>query len=127
MKKIKFIVLIFVVLTLMIVTGCKEKNDVTGAVVMDDGFKEFEIIAKQWEFIPSKITVNQGDKVRLKVTSTDVDHGVAIPQFGVNQVAPVGQTVSVEFTADKKGNFPLICSVYCGSGHMQHKGLLIVE
>jgi cytochrome c oxidase subunit II len=125
----KKIVVFTLLLGLLFVTGCSSEgsDEVTGGVVVSEGIKEFDVIAKQWEFIPSIIKVNQGDQVRLKVTSTDVDHGIAIPQFGINQVAPVGQTVTMEFTADKKGQFPMICSVYCGHGHMNHRGMLIVE
>ena len=32
-----------------------------------------------------------------------------------------------EFIADKKGEFEMFCSVYCGQGHGQMKGKLIVK
>jgi cytochrome c oxidase subunit II len=128
MKKVKIGFLVGLVALLILVAGCSKggANKSTGAAVVE-GVKEFDVIAKQFEFVPSTIKVKQGDTVRLKVTSVDVDHGVAIPQFGVNKGVPGGQTVLIEFVADRKGEFPLICSVYCGSGHMNHRGLLVVE
>ena len=68
-----------------------------------------------------------GDKVRLKVKSIDVDHGLAIPEFGVNLILKPNELQTVEFVADKKGEFPFFCSVYCGVGHGGMRGKLIVE
>ncbi len=89
--------------------------------------KEFTIEAKQWEFIPSTLTVKQGDLVRLKITSTDVTHGFSLPEFNVNENLEPGRTVTVEFVADKKGTFSFACSVYCGAGHGSMVGQLVVQ
>jgi len=89
--------------------------------------KEFDVTAKQFEFVPGVITVNEGDTVRLNVTSVDVAHGISIPEFGVNERIEVGQTAIVEFVADQKGTFTMHCSVFCGTGHGLMKGTLIVE
>jgi heme/copper-type cytochrome/quinol oxidase subunit 2 len=32
----------------------------------------------------------------------------------------------VEFTADEAGPFPFLCSEYCGDGHDDMKGMLVV-
>jgi len=92
-----------------------------------DNVKEINLIAKQWEWSPSTITVNQGDTVRLIVTSTDVDHGIIIPGYKIDETIPVGETITVEFIADKAGQFPFSCSVPCGTGHGQMTGTLIVK
>ena len=96
-------------------------------VVSDSKIKEFDITAKKFEFIPSTITVNQGDKVRLNIKSVDVTHGFAISEFGISENLRPGKTVTVEFTADKKGEYTFFCSVYCGGGHSGMRGKLIVE
>lgn len=90
--------------------------------------KEFHIEMKQFEFTPSTINVNRGEKVRLHITSLDVTHGFSLPDFSID-TGPVasGQTIVKEFTADKIGSFPFKCSVYCGSGHQGMKGMLIVN
>ncbi|KKQ23713.1 MAG: cytochrome c oxidase subunit II [Candidatus Roizmanbacteria bacterium GW2011_GWC2_37_13] len=88
--------------------------------------KEFTLTAKQWAFDPATITVKQGDKVRLKITSLDVTHGFSLPDFNVKvDLNPNAETV-VEFTADKTGEFTFFCSVVCGTGHNDMKGKLIV-
>ncbi len=89
--------------------------------------KEFKMTAKQFSFEPSTIEVNKGDKVRLIVTSTDVPHGITIPEYGINERLDPGKPVTIEFTADKQGTFTTFCSVFCGSGHSGMKGKIIVK
>ena len=89
--------------------------------------KSFDVVAKQFEFVPGTITVKKGDTVRLKITSADVEHGIGIPEFGVNQTIPAGETVTVEFVASKTGTFEFKCNVFCGEGHREMAGKLVVE
>ncbi|MAE43288.1 hypothetical protein CMO93_05935 [Candidatus Woesearchaeota archaeon] len=89
--------------------------------------KEFDMTAKQWEFIPSTITVNEGDTVKLNINNIDVTHGFRIAEFGVSERLSPGKTTTVEFTADKVGEYTFFCSVPCGSGHGAMNGKLIVE
>ena len=89
--------------------------------------KEFKITSKQFSFEPSTIEVNKGDKVRLIVTSMDVPHGISIPEYNINERLDVGKSATIEFTADKEGTFTAFCSVFCGSGHANMKGKLIVK
>ncbi len=88
--------------------------------------REIQMTAKQFEFIPSTITVKKGDTVKLIVTSIDVHHGLAIPQFGVNLNLPPHVPETVQFVADKAGQFSFYCDVYCGAGHRGMRGTLIV-
>lgn len=89
--------------------------------------KSFSMTAKQWEFVPNTITVNEGDRVRLSIASTDVSHGFALMQFGVNVKLEPGETQTVEFVADKKGTYTYFCNVFCGHSHGQMKGTLVVQ
>ncbi|MDP3963531.1 MAG: cupredoxin domain-containing protein [bacterium] len=91
------------------------------------GIKEFTVTARQFSFEPGTIRVNVGDRVKLRVTSIDVEHGLAIPEFSVNEQLPPNTERVVEFTADKAGTFTIFCSVFCGSGHGSMRGTLIVE
>lgn len=101
-------------------------EDVQETIVQE--VKEFDLVAKKWEFVPSTITVNQGDKVILHVTSADVEHGIGLSEFGIStkNIVP-GKTTDIEFIADKKGEFSFKCNVFCGSGHSDMKGMLIVK
>jgi plastocyanin len=89
--------------------------------------KEFDVTAKSWEFVPSTITVNKGDTVKLHLTSTDVGHGFVISAYGINKTLNPGQQVDVEFVADQAGSFPFYCNVFCGEGHKDMKGTLVVN
>ena len=89
--------------------------------------KTFNIVAKRFSFEPNKIIVQKGDKVRLIITSLDTIHGFAISEYGININIIGGETVTEEFIADKKGQFNFACSVFCGSGHNEMKGMLIVK
>ena len=89
--------------------------------------KEFKITAKQFQFEPATIEVNKGDKVMLIVTSIDVPHGISIPEYGINERLDPGKSVTIEFTADKEGTFTAFCSVFCGSGHSNMKGKIVVR
>jgi len=89
--------------------------------------KEFTMTARQWAFEPSEIKVRTGDAVRLKVKSVDVAHGFGLPDFNIDTRLEPGKETTVEFVANKKGTFTFFCSVFCGQGHKDMKGTLVVE
>ena len=100
-------------------------DQLSGQVV--GGVREVKVEAKQWAFNPDRIVVKKGEKVRLVVTSVDVQHGLGIPAFNVNQELPPNQPQTIEFTPDKAGEFEFRCTVYCGAGHGGMKGTLVVQ
>ncbi|MDH5737756.1 MAG: cupredoxin domain-containing protein [Gammaproteobacteria bacterium] len=89
--------------------------------------KYFNMTLKNWELVPSTITVNTGDTVTLTMTSADMDHGLSIPQFGVSQFVGAGETATVTFVANKAGSYTMFCNVQCGQGHGRMKGTLVVN
>lgn len=89
--------------------------------------KTFQITAKKYEFIPGTIKVNLGDKVVLNITATDTNHGFGISALNIDQALPQGKTVTIEFVADKKGEFTIKCTKFCGWRHSFMKGKLIVS
>ncbi len=105
--------------------ACESSGSKTGEA--KGAVKEFEVEAKQFVFVPETITVNEGDTVRLVVTSSDVDHGIGIPEFKVSLKVAAGKTETVEFVADKKGTYTMRCNVFCGTDHKNMKGTLIVQ
>ena len=122
MKKIILPLMAF----LLLIIACSKENPGDGKIVNGD-FKEFKITAKQFAFEPETIEINKGDKVRLIVTSTDVPHGIGIPEYGINERLDPGKPVTIEFIADKEGTFTSFCTVFCGSGHSDMKGKIIVK
>src|SRR5579859_585021 len=88
---------------------------------------EIQMTAKKYEFNPNVITVKKGEHVKLVITATDRDHGFKLDVFKINEHLKKGEPATVEFTADKAGEFPFQCSVICGLGHRRMKGKLIVN
>lgn len=88
--------------------------------------REIKVIARKFEFSPKTITVSKGERVRLVVSSEDVDHGFAIKEFGIDQEIKAKQTKVIELTPEKEGRFQFTCSVFCGDGHADMVGELIV-
>src|ERR1700676_4222692 len=89
--------------------------------------KEFRLTARKYEFLPNTIKVKQGDHVKLTITAIDAEHGFKLEAFQVDRILSKGESVIVEFTADRTGSFPFECSHFCGLGHRKMKGQLTVE
>jgi len=92
--------------------------------VIEDGQRIIDIKARRFEFDPNRIVVKKGETVRLEVTSEDVAHGIDIEGYGINERLDPNKTETVIFTADRGGHFH--CSVYCGKGHPDMHGELVV-
>jgi cytochrome c oxidase subunit II len=91
----------------------------------------FEIVASRYAFDPATIEVTEGDRVRLIVRSADGPHGVEIKQFKVKKAVPRAKPgdspVTIEFVASAAGTYPILCSEYCGNGHKDMTGTLVVQ
>ena len=90
--------------------------------------RTIEVIAKRFAFEPSRIEVTEGERVKLVVKSADGVHGLEIKKFKVNKKVPRGgDAVIIEFVASSAGEFPILCSEYCGNEHDDMKGTLVVS
>lgn len=107
-----------------VVTETKVETKVETPVIT---VKSFSMTAQKWSFSPTTITVNKGDTVKISINSTDVTHGFFLSEFGVSENLNAGTTTNVSFVADKSGSFSFTCSVFCGSGHSNMVGTLIVK
>lgn len=132
-KKYKQLFLLIAVLSVVFIAGCSSggtTSDATGNVVTSSSSSDVvdvNIKAFRFGFEPKTITVKQGQTVRLTAESIDIPHGLAISEYGVNMYLDGLRSKTVEFVADKVGEFPMYCSVPCGSGHSTMQGILIVE
>ena len=100
---------------------------------------EVDIRAVQFEFIPNTITVAKGTRVIIYITESSSDeehdypsHTFTLSSYGINEVLPLGTgtredpLARIEFVADIAGEFHFECAVFCGTGHADMKGTLIV-
>src|SRR5687767_549484 len=88
---------------------------------------EIKVTARRFQFDPGTITVQKGRPVKLVITSEDAAHGFAIKEFGIKETIEAKQTRTIEFIPDKSGRFRIYCTVYCGEGHEDMAGELVVE
>ena len=84
-------------------------------------------MAKRFTFEPARVEVTEGERVTLLVKSGDGVHGVEIKKFKVNKKVPRGgEPITIDFVAGAPGEYPIVCSEYCGNGHEDMKGTLVV-
>ncbi|MBF0520309.1 MAG: cytochrome c oxidase subunit II [Nitrospirae bacterium] len=88
---------------------------------------EAKVIAQQFSYemiSPEGIrTVNElrvpVGPVKLNLTSKDVIHSFAVPQFRVREDMVPGRETYLWFNAKDPGTYEVFCSQYCGTGHSQ--------
>lgn len=88
---------------------------------------EIRISAKKFEFHPEKVTAKRGQPLTFVLTSEDRIHGFKMPDFGIRTDIVPGQETRVTLTPDKAGAFAYLCDVFCGDGHEDMSGTLVVE
>ncbi|MDE3056585.1 MAG: cytochrome c oxidase subunit II [Bacteroidota bacterium] len=93
------------------------------------------VVGKQWMWYIQhpegnreidELHVPLGKPVRLILTSQDVIHDFFIPAFRVKQDVIPGRYTTEWFEATKVGEYHLFCAQYCGTGHAQMVGKVIV-
>ena len=91
------------------VSGDGDEVD-SSAAVPEQSTKKVTMRAGNLFFSPSNLQVNQGDKISLTIQNSGF-HTFTIRELGVDVRMPSSGTYSVEFTANKKGNFEYYCAV----------------
>ena len=81
------------------------------------GVYEAWVVALTWAFQPAELEIPVGSTVTIYVTSPDLQHGFKITDTNVNMQVVPGQVSKLEYTFDEVGEFPYICTEYCGRGH----------
>lgn len=97
--------------------------------------EEVYVLGKQWMFKfshPSGVStvdtlyVPVGRPVKLVMTSRDVIHSFYVPEFRVKQDLVPGRYTTVWFEPDRTGVFDILCAEFCGTGHSQMRGQVVV-
>ena len=86
-----------------------------------------EITAKRFAFSPDKITLKQGQTVKLRLHSEDVTHGFFLRPLKLDEEIPAGQAVEVTVTPQTAGTFTTICDHFCGANHGNMNMTIVVE
>jgi cytochrome c oxidase subunit 2 len=88
--------------------------------------KVIHITAKKFDFSPESITLKKGEPVVLEISSADREHGFNLRAFGVRTNVSPGKVSRIRLTPDKTGKFTFTCDVFCGDGHEEMSGTVIV-
>lgn len=144
MRKLLALLVLILTASALLISGCEGTSYSTGAAYQGeasasdesgfepsgkliDGVRVVKVKAQSFKFEPSTIVVNEGEQVRLLITSVDVTHGFALEVYGVDQKLPPNEEQRIEFTTLEAGEFPFRCSVFCGLGHKTMRGKLPVK
>ncbi|MEM7130306.1 MAG: cytochrome c oxidase subunit II [Chloroflexota bacterium] len=91
------------------------------------GQYEAYIRSQIWAFTPSQIRIPAGANITFYVTSQDVQHGFKIAKTNINMMVLPGQISKLTTRFDEPGTYNIICHEYCGIGHHNMYGQIIVE
>jgi cytochrome c oxidase subunit 2 len=98
-----------------------------GRVVVPPGVDAY-LLAQRYAFFP-ELVLKPGQKYTINISSTDVLHGWSLVGGGQNlniEVAP-NHVFKLKLTPEEPGTYLIVCNEYCGLGHHQMRGRIIVE
>ena len=88
--------------------------------------QEIKMIARNWYWDPDRIRVKQGTRIVLRVQGFDAPHAFQLKAYGLKVPIREGEATTVEFVADKVGEFVWRCGRPCGNGCSKMRGTLVV-
>lgn len=108
--------------------GAKQNDSSSSSAATATSGQNVEVALSDFKFTPSNLTVKQGDTVTVTLKNDGaVAHDFKIEAFGVeSELVRPGQSATLTFTADKTGQFEIICTEpgHAASGM---KGTLVVQ
>ncbi|MFC4544036.1 cupredoxin domain-containing protein [Halosolutus amylolyticus] len=92
------------------------------------GENEYEayVVARTFIFQPDPIEIPAGSEVTFYVTSPDVIHGFSVVGTNVNTMVIPGEVSTMTAEFDEAGEYGIVCNEYCGSGHHNMEGQIVV-
>lgn len=88
--------------------------------------KVIRITAKKFNYTPGEVKLKKGVPVILEFRTQDVLMGFNLPDFNARADIVPGKTTRLRLVPDKTGTFVFLCDVFCGSGHEEMNGKLVV-
>ncbi len=86
-----------------------------------------KVVAKKFDYAPNEIRLRKGEPVVLELSTLDVVMGFNAPDFKVRENIFPGMVTTVRLVPDKIGAFTFFCDVFCGSGHEDMTGTIVVK
>ena len=100
---------------------------ITALAGEDEKSQVIKMTARRFVYTPNDIEVKAGIPVVLEIMSIDFFHGFNIPDLKLRFDLPPGQVTRVRFTPEKPGVLPFLCDNFCGDGHEEMNGRIIVR
>jgi cytochrome c oxidase subunit II len=85
-----------------------------------------KIVAKKFEFVPETIRVKKGETVVLHFTAPEVPMGAFFTEMNQRVDIMPGKVAKLRITPTQTGSFTYLCDVFCGNGHEEMSGTLVV-
>lgn len=87
------------------------------------------LMAMRFAYEPRVLRLERGVQYRFRMMSIDVNHGASIHTGFAGHIMrrPAMVLTEMVMTFSEPGEFMIYCTVYCGAGHDQMKGKIIVE
>lgn len=86
-----------------------------------------KIVAQRFSYTPNEIIMKKGEPVRLEFTSLDFVHGFNVPDLNIRADLPPGKLTIINLTPQNAGTYDFICDNFCGAGHEDMGGRIIVR
>jgi cytochrome c oxidase subunit 2 len=96
------------------------------AVAAPGAERTVAVTVMKFEFIPETIDLKKGEPVVIDVSSLDRKHGFNVPEFGIRTDVLPDESVKIRIVPDKTGRFLFHCDNFCGDGHEDMQGVIVV-
>jgi cytochrome c oxidase subunit 2 len=91
------------------------------------GEQVVQIQARKFAYIPNQLVLKKGRPALLEFSAVDFTHGFNLPDFKLRADLIQGQVTRVRLMPDRAGSFTFLCDNFCGAGHEEMNGKLIVQ
>jgi len=98
-----------------------------GGYAAAQGDRVIAVRAKKFIFTPDRIMLRKGEPVMFEFTTEDVFMGFNVPDLGVRADIVPGRTSRLCLTPQQTGQFDFVCDIFCGDGHENMHGQLVVS
>ncbi len=85
------------------------------------------ITAKKFAFMPDLVTLKAGAPVIIELTSLDRQHGFSCPGLGIRADVNPGVITRLSLKPVNPGKYPFHCDIFCGEGHGDMVGTILVK
>lgn len=127
MKKLIFLFTFIISILSFAVTQKMDYSSYNLSGKIISGVRVIEVESFRYSYSPNIIVINSGERVKIKFSTGDTEHGFKISEINFDLKAKKGKPSKGEFIAPKPGIYEITCSVYCGSGHKKMTGKLVVR